>query len=270
MSVLPVAGCKFPAVFLGKVALDVVGLGVGPPCLRVDSEETLLTVMDERAQLARAAPGVATVDSSEKGAPVRELILPSVLGEPLVDSLHEPMPVEKRLEYAIQVTASVWEPLEQVHYVVSGDVDLDSFGMAPWDADGIHGDGCRPYGTCWKLVFQWLIRLSCRPVTTNGLDRTMRMNTEYGLDKIMMTNTDSPRLAVTPGEWYASDIDTPRRRDLRQRNGMPEVIAAMYDCRTVLGFPQIDSAAVDCGAVELDDLTFRRTSFPPGVIRTIW
>ena len=35
VSVLPVAGCKFPAVFW--VALDVVGLGVGPPCLRVDS-----------------------------------------------------------------------------------------------------------------------------------------------------------------------------------------------------------------------------------------
>ena len=49
VSVLPVAGCKFPAVFLGKVA-------VGPLCLRVDSEETLLTVIDERAQLARAAP----------------------------------------------------------------------------------------------------------------------------------------------------------------------------------------------------------------------
>ena len=47
MSVLPVAGCKFPAVFVGKVAFDVVGLGVGPPCLRVDSEEILLTLTDE-------------------------------------------------------------------------------------------------------------------------------------------------------------------------------------------------------------------------------
>ena len=102
VSVLPVAGCMFPAV-LGKVALDVVGLGVGPPCLRVDSEETLLTLIDERAQLARAAPGVTLVDSSGEGAPVRELIWPSVLGEPLVDSLQEPMPVEKRLEYAISV-----------------------------------------------------------------------------------------------------------------------------------------------------------------------
>ena len=81
VSVLPVAGCKFPAVFLGKVALDVVGLDVGPPCLRVDSEETLLTLIEERAQLARAAPGVTPVDSSEEGAPVRELIRPSVQGE---------------------------------------------------------------------------------------------------------------------------------------------------------------------------------------------
>ena len=261
VSVLPVAGCKFPAVFLGKVALYVVGLGVGPPCLRVDSEETLLTLIDERAQLAHAAPGVTPVDSSEEGAPVRELIRPSVLGEALVDSLQEPMPVEKRLEYAIQATASVWEPLEQVHYVVSGDVNFDSFGMAPWDASGMHGDGCRLCGTCWKIMLQWLIRLSCRPVIVNGLDRTIRMNTEYGLDRIMMTNTDSPQLAVTPGEWYASDMLTTMRTDLCQMNGIPEVIGAMYDCRTVWGFPQIDSTAVDCGGVELDDLTFRRMSF---------
>ena len=33
VSVLPVAGCEFPAFFGGKVAFDVVGLGVGPPCL---------------------------------------------------------------------------------------------------------------------------------------------------------------------------------------------------------------------------------------------
>ena len=73
-SVLPVAGCKFPAFFLGKVALDVVGLGIGPSCLRVDSEESLLTLTNERAQSARAAPGITPVDSSGTGAPVRELI----------------------------------------------------------------------------------------------------------------------------------------------------------------------------------------------------
>ena len=200
VSVLPVAGCKFPAIFLGKVALDVVGLGVGPPCLQVDSEETLLNLIDERAQLACAAPGVTPVDNSEKGAPVRELILPSVLGEPLVDSLQEPMPVEKQLEYAIQATASVWEPLEQVHYIVSGDEDFDSFGMAPWDAGGMHGDSCQLRETLRTMMLQWLMRLLCQPVIMNGLDRTMRMNTENGFDGSMMMDTDSPRLAVTPDE----------------------------------------------------------------------
>ena len=39
VSVLPVAGSELQAVFWGKVALDVVGLGIGTPCLRVDSEE---------------------------------------------------------------------------------------------------------------------------------------------------------------------------------------------------------------------------------------
>ena len=81
-------------------------------------------------------PGVTPVDSSEKGAPVRELIWPSVLAEPLVDCLQEPMPGEKSLEYAIQATASVWMPVKQVHNVVSGDVDFDSFGMAPWTPAG--------------------------------------------------------------------------------------------------------------------------------------
>ena len=178
----------------------MVGLGVGPPCLRVDSEETLLTLTDERAQSARAAPGVTPVDSSETGTTVRELIRPSVLGEPLVDCLQEPMPVKKRLEYAIQATASVWEPFEQVHCVVSGDVDFDSFGMAPWDAGGIHGDSCQPRETLRTMMLQWLMRLLCRPMIMNGLERTMIMNTENGLDKIGMTKTDSPRLAVTPGE----------------------------------------------------------------------
>ena len=225
VSVLLVAGCKFPAVFLGKVALDVIGLGVGPPCLRVDSEETLLTLMDERAQLVRAAPGVTPVDRSEEGAPVQELIGHSVLGKPLVDSLQEPMPVMKRLEHAIQATASVWEPLEHVHCVVTGYVNFDSFWMAPWDAGGTHGDGWWLCVTFWRILLQSMIWLSCR---------------------------------------YASDLLATMSTDLRQMDGILDVIGAVkIDCRTVWGFPQIDSAVVDCGAVELDDLNFRWTSFPP-------
>ena len=134
VSVLPVAGCRFPAVFLGKVALDVVGLGVGPQCLRVDSEETLLTLIDERAEMARAAPGVTPDGGSAEGVPVLEPIEHSVLGKPLDGSLQERMPVMEPLEHVILATASVWEPLEHLHCVVSDHVDFDSFWMAPWDA----------------------------------------------------------------------------------------------------------------------------------------
>ena len=57
VSVLPVAGCEFPAVFLGKVAFDMVGLGVGPPCLRVDSEETLLFFDRRTSPVGSCSPG---------------------------------------------------------------------------------------------------------------------------------------------------------------------------------------------------------------------
>ena len=80
----------------------------------------------------------------------------------------------------------------------------------------------------------------------------------------MKIDTESPRLTVTPGEWYASDLLATMSNDLHQMNGIPDGIGALkIDCITARGFPQIDSAAVDCDAVELDDLIFRRTSFPP-------
>ena len=119
------------------------------------------------------------------------------------------MPVMKRLEQAILATALVWEPLEHLHCVVSDDVDFDSFWMAPWDAGGTLGDGCRLCVTFWRT------------------------------------------LATTSTEF-------------RQMENIPHVIGAVkLECSTVWGFPQIDSAAVGCGAVELSDMYFRRTSFPP-------
>ena len=119
-----------------------------------------------------------------------------------------------------------------MRYVVSGDVDFDSFGMAPWDAGGRHGDSCQRRETFRTMMLQWLMRLLCRQAIMNGFNGTMRMNTEYGLD-------------------------------LRQMNGFTRIIGAICDCWTVGGCPQLDSAAADCGAVGLDDLIFHRTSFPP-------
>ena len=146
-------------------------------------------------------------------------------------------------------------PFEWVHNVVSGDVDFDYFGMAPWDVGGMHSRTCSE--ALRTMMLQWLMRLLCRPVIMHGLDRTMTMNTENGLDTIMMITTDSPWLAVTPGEWYASVMLTLLSRNLRQMN------SAMFNSRTELGFPQVDSATADSGAVEMDDLIFRRLSLLP-------
>ena len=95
------------------------------------------------------------------------------------------------------------------------------------------------------MMLQWLTRLLGRPVIMNGLNRTKRMNTEDGLDRSVMTNTDSPRLAVTPGEWYASETIWMIRTDLRQMNGFMRILGAMCDCWTVGVCPQLDSAAAD-------------------------
>ena len=96
-------------------------------------------------------------------------------------------------------------------------------------------------------MLQWIMRLLCRPII-HKLDRTMTMYTENGLDTIMMITTDSPRLTVTSGEWYASDVFTQTRRDLRHT----------YDI----------SDAVDCNAVVRSGLIFRQLMFPPGVMGT--
>ena len=101
-------------------------------------------------------------DFDRRTSPVRELIWPSVLGEPLVYCLQEPMPGKKSLEYAIQATASVWKPFERVRSVVSGDVDFDSFGMAPWDAGGMHSRTRSE--VLQTMMVQWLMWLLCRPV----------------------------------------------------------------------------------------------------------
>ena len=80
----------------------------------------------------------------------------------------------------------------------------------------------------------------------------------------MMITTDSPRLAVTPGEWYASGMLTLLSRDLRQMNG------AMYNSRIEWDFLHVDSAAADSGVVELDDLIPPQLSFPPEEFASGW
>ena len=58
VSVLPVVGIEVPAVYFGKVALDLVGLRVGPSYLRLDTEEALPASLDERGVTCDVYMGV--------------------------------------------------------------------------------------------------------------------------------------------------------------------------------------------------------------------
>ena len=117
LSVLPVAGWEFPAVFLGKVAFDAVGLGVGPPCFRVDSEEALLKRIDEQAPLARAALGTA---------PEMKLVMESwMVGR------QETTNGMGSMKYVPQMTASALMSFKQMCDEESDDADFDSFKTAP-------------------------------------------------------------------------------------------------------------------------------------------
>ena len=235
----------------------MVGLGVGPPCLRVVLEETLLTWTDERAPLARTAPCITPVDKSETRTPVRELMWFSVLGESSVGCLQEPIYGVESLEYAIQTTASVWMPFKQTYNGVSGNTDFDSFEMAPWDAGGIHGDGSQSRD------------VMCRPTIVHELDRKTTMNMENELDMIILIDTESPRLTVTPGECYASYGSTQIRCDLRHTHDT----SAMTDSYTMKPNDMIvrrpaecdenySSPKMDSTAVELNVLALQRLRLP--------
>ena len=240
-------------------------------------EETLLTWTDERALSARTAPGITPVDSSKTRTPVRELMWPSVLGESSVGCLQEPIDGVENLEYAIQATASVWTPFEQACDAVSGDVDFDSFGMAPWDAGGMHGDRCQPHDAIHIVKSQWSMRFLCRPAIAHGLDRKTAMNTENELDMIILIDTDSPRLTVIPGEYYASHESTQIRCDLRHTHDTSAVTdgytvepndmifrrMSFHSENVSAGRDEIDgSPRIDCAVLELIDLTFRRLRLP--------
>ena len=117
-SVCP-ASCRFriSGRFWGKVAFDAVGLGVGPPCFQVDSEEALQKRTDERALLARAAPGAT---------PEMKLVTRSwIVGE------GEYTNGVKNIKYVPQLTASIWMPFEQSGDEESDDEDFDA--AAPWN-----------------------------------------------------------------------------------------------------------------------------------------
>ena len=90
----------------------MVGLGVGPPRLRLDSEETLPALLDERGEMSCTVSGVAPVGGPVEGAPVLELIEHSVLEKSLDDGLQERMLVLEPLEHSVPAITWIDGPLE--------------------------------------------------------------------------------------------------------------------------------------------------------------
>ena len=153
----------------------MVGLGVGLPCFRVDSEEALLKRTDERAPLARAAPGAT---------PEMKLVTKSwMVGRQETTNCMESM------KYVPQMTASVWMPFKQTCDEESGDADFDSFKTAPWDAGGTQRD--KLHEVMWRTM-------------VHNVDRWATRNTECELTTKMLLDTNCPRWRMTPGEGDAS------------------------------------------------------------------
>ena len=99
----------------------------------------------------------------------------------------------------------------------------------------------------------------------------------------MMIPTDSPRLTVTPGEWYGNDVFTQIRHELRDARDN----SAAVDCNEVIrnnltsrrlclpaeevsagrdetdDFPETDCAAADSGTADMNDLIFCQLSLLP-------
>ena len=168
MSALPVVGIEVPAVYFGKVALDLVGLRVGLSCFRLDPEETRLALLDERGVTRDVDLGVTPDGRPVEGAPVLEPLEHSVLEKSLDGGFTEGVPVLEPLENSVPEKALDDRPMAGIavldlpkHSVL--DVNMNSLWMAPWDAGGTFRIGSRPEVAIRRDRLSWVVQLSCRP-----------------------------------------------------------------------------------------------------------
>ena len=222
--------------FLGKVAFDAVGQGVGPPCFRVDSEEALLK-QTELALLARAAPGAT---------PEIKLVTKSwMVGR------QESTNGMGGMKYVPQMTASAWMPFKHTCDEESDDADLDSFKTVPWNAGGTQRDKVH--------------EVMCRTMVHN-VDRWTTRNTERELATKMLMDTSCPRLTMTPGEDDASYGGTQIGGELHDTLDILDGHTRRKDddiLRRSAVCAEIDIPAdMNCTVVELNDVTILRRRVP--------
>ena len=99
---LPALSEVYSPVFLaGGFALDSVGLRVGPSCLRLDPEEALPALLDDRGVTCDVYLGVTPDGGAMEGAPVLEPLEHSVLEKSPVGGFTEGAPVLEPLEHSV-------------------------------------------------------------------------------------------------------------------------------------------------------------------------
>ena len=224
-------------------------------------------------------------------APVLEPLEHSVLKKPLdVGSLEGRLVMDwfvrlimEPLEHSVLATASVWEPLEHSNCVVTDHVDIDSFWMAPWDAGGTLGDSCRPYGTSWRTVFHFVVRLSCRPAFVDvdcprlfrSLGQICVLDVHVGQTDVPTGSPgDDPRRNLLPSPMSPGDggvslsLSVPlmgkssRRSGITGKGHSPGMVLTTAMC-----FPRTDATPGDRCAIDLDmtiATDFPRTDATPG------
>ena len=222
VSVVPVVGSELPAVCIGNGALDMVGLRVGPSCLRMDSEETLPALQDKRSVMRfldldggpmEGMPVLEPLQHSVlemtldgrpmEGRPVLEPLEHSVLEMALEDGPTAGISVLELLEHPVPDVALDWDLRSLIKMAVSDpsehsglgetdDVDLDPLWMAPWDAGGTLGAGSRTKIAIWRDVLCCVARFSRMPVIPvtgylryfRGLGRTCILDLNEGETKV--------------------------------------------------------------------------------------
>ena len=204
----------------------------------MDSEEALLKRTDERAPLARAAPGET---------PGMKLVTKSwVVGR------RESTNGMESMKYVPQMTASVWMPFKQTCDEESGDADFDSFKTAPWDGGGTQRGK--------------LHEVMCRTMVHN-VDRWTARNTERELATKMLMDTNCPRLTMSPGEDDASYEGTQIGGELHDTLDISDGQTRRMDddilCRSAVCVEIVILEDRNCTGVELNDVEYRvvRTDF---------
>ena len=128
MSALPVAGSK--AVYFGKVALDLVGVRIGPLCLRLDPEETQPALLDDRGVMSGADLGVTLDGGPMEGAPVLEPLEHSVPEKTPDGGPMEGAPVLEPLDNSVPE-----KTLDGGHLEVMSDLGWIVRFLQPWTVD---------------------------------------------------------------------------------------------------------------------------------------